>query len=551
MEIAPKEYIRSHLASCPFRQGGGQRQLSQKERILKRLSKDKLTQLANAASGAHISDKISRSVLIRIVKESLSITEINREIKKVRVQSRQRWRQRWFSTLVLIAMMTVIGVSLVPINLAVSRALLNTQPEVQWSRTYGLSTSNVTAGANSVQQTSDGGYIVAGYDSNDIYGRVVSIVKVDREGMMQWNKAYGSSSIYDEPYSRDPKMNSVRQTSDGGYVIVAHCCCVSGTTRTTEVLLVKIDSHGNLQWNGTYGGGNSDLEFGYDVKETSDGGYIVAGEVFSGIRGFGSALLLRIDSKGTMLWSMSYGDLSTANSVEETPDGGYVFAGYESVPHFGSTTCGTWLVRTDHYGNALWNKTYKMGWWSGAYCVEATSEGGYIIGGEVYFERSPEAFLIKTDSNGNAYWTMFYGGDYYACAYSVHQTDDGGYVIGGHREGLSLNESALWVLKTDQEGRELWSKTFNGNGFASGRYVQVTSDGGYIAAGTTSRFGNYTHSDALIVKLGRYESSVLEMVRVVSVLDVVFVVVCLVLVMSIRRISRRRDHLPSSRASTQ
>jgi hypothetical protein len=302
-----------------------------------------------------------------------------------------------------------------------------------------------------------------------------------------------------------------------------------------------------LQWNKIYGGefGTSILYFVYDVKETSHGGYIVAGGTYQ-------ALLLRIDSKGTMLWSMSYGYINTVNSVEETPDGGYVFAGSELVPYFGTRTSCTCIVRTDQYGNVLWNKTYKM--WnkaqkmeslSSAYCLESTSDGGYIIGGEVYFEQSPEAFLIKTDSNGNVLWKMIYRGDDPAGARSVHQTNDGGYVIAGYRG------SALWVLKVDQNGRELWSQSLNGSGFASGRCVQLTYDGGFIVAGTTSNFGNYFSSAMLIIKLRQSEPTIPMLVYVVGVGDSVLCVVSVALVGRIRKASRTRDHLPSSHVSVQ
>jgi len=134
---------------------------------------------------------------------------------------------------------------------------------MQWDKTYG---GIGLEQARSLIQTSDGGYALAGQtssfgDGSDNFW----LVKTDVSGNMQWDKTYGGIG--------EEKANSLIQTSDGGYALAGETR--SSIVAMPDFLLVKVYSSGNLEWNKTYGG--PDMDIAYSVVEASDGGYALAG----------------------------------------------------------------------------------------------------------------------------------------------------------------------------------------------------------------------------------------------------------------------------------
>jgi ribosomal protein S11 len=192
--------------------------------------------------------------------------------------------------------------------------------------------------ANSVRQTSDGGYIVAGYEY-DPWGDNPFLIKTDTKGNIIWAKTYGGTG-WDE-------ANSVQQTSDGGYI-------VAGWTRSfgagrNDIFLIKTDAKGNIIWAKTYGGTSSD--YANSVQQTSDGGYIVAGGTWSFGAGYRDIFLIKTDANGNVQWAKTYGETSSdyANSVQQTSDGGYIVAG--GTYSFGAGNYDIFLIKTDAKGN--------------------------------------------------------------------------------------------------------------------------------------------------------------------------------------------------------
>ena len=247
---------------------------------------------------------------------------------------------------------------------------------VQWAKTYGGTHYDI---ASSVQQTSDGGYIVAGYTYSfgagvwDIF-----LIKTDADGNLEWAKTYGGTG--------NDRAFSVQQTSGGGYIVVAGYA-------DGDILLIKTDADGNVEWAKTYGGTGYDEA--YSVQQTSDGGYIVAG--YTGSWPNYDLFLIKTDANGNVEWAKTYDvtEYDWAYSVQQTSDGGYIVAVYADGDIL--------LIKTDADGNVEWAKTYGETSWDEAYSVQQTSDGGYIVAGYTgsFGAGGYDIFLIKTDENGD------------------------------------------------------------------------------------------------------------------------------------------------------
>ncbi len=334
-------------------------------------------------------------------------------------------------------------------------------PAEEWNRTY-------EGTANSAQQTSDGGYIVVGSVSESYGNSDVKLVKTDANGNLQWSTKYGGSES-DIGYA-------VQQTKDGGYII-------AGDTKSygaghSDAWIIKTDTKGKELWSKTFGG--KDDDYAYSIQQTPDDGYIIACVAYS----YGGAWLIKTDARGKELWNKKFEGGLNSDSVKFTNDGGYIIAGKSNPPGGGLNA---WLIKTDAIGNNLWNITFDETDFSEIFSVQQTSDGGYIAAGHKAPKNSDfDAWLVKLDKHGNLQWDKTYDRIKYGGAKSVQQTADGGYIFAGrvNLEGYEMSDA--WLVKTDANGTELWSKTF-GDAEESEmfRYVQQTSDGGYILAGGT------------------------------------------------------------------
>jgi hypothetical protein len=204
-----------------------------------------------------------------------------------------------------------------------------------WTRTLGGASSDV---GYSVQQTTDGGYIVCGETNSFMNGVNVYLIKTDTNGIEQWNQTFGGASSVG---------NSIEQTTDGGYIIVGKT--TSFGNGSYDVYLIKTDGNGIEQWYKTYGGTSS--EEGNSVKQTSDGGYIITGYTESFVNGGTDVYLIKTDANGVEQWSQTFGGTNNdyGSSVEQTADGGYIIAG--STLSFGNGGMDVYLIKTDGNGN--------------------------------------------------------------------------------------------------------------------------------------------------------------------------------------------------------
>jgi hypothetical protein len=302
-------------------------------------------------------------------------------------------------------------------------------------------------------------------------------------------KAYGGTNY--------ESAMSVRQTSDGGYIVAGKTNSFGGPFY--DIFLIKTDANGNIIWAKTYGGTNDD--YALSIQQTSDGGYIVAGTTWSFGAGYDDIILIKTDANGNVQWAKTYGGTywEEAYSVQQTSDGGYILVGY--TYSFGAGDYDIFLIKTDANGNIIWAKTYGGTGWDRAYSVRQTSDGGYIVAGRTgsFGAGSIDIILIKTDANGNVQWAKTYGGTYWEEAYSVQQTSDGGYIVAGYTRSFGAGYDDIFLIKTDANGNVQWAKTYEGTDYDKTEPLQQTSDGGYIVAGYTGSFGAGGY-DVLLIK---------------------------------------------------
>ena len=306
-----------------------------------------------------------------------------------------------------------------------------------------------------------------------------------------WSRTFGGSSY--------EYCHSVQQTTDGGYILGGRTH--SYGAGSADFWLVKTDVSGTEEWSNTFGGGGSD--WFWSVQQTSDGGYILGGETRSYGAGWDDFWLVKTDSNGDSLWSRTFGGSSHDGcySVQQATDGGYILGGY--TESYGAGHRDFWLVKTDVSGTEEWSRTFGGSSHEECQSVQQTLGGGYILGGytESYGAGSDDFWLVKTDSNGDSLWSRTFGGSSHEECQSVQQTLGGGYILGGYTESYGAGSDDFWLVKTDSNGDSLWSRTFGGSGWDNCFSVQQTSDGGYILGGNTSSYGAGT-DDFWLVKTG-------------------------------------------------
>jgi hypothetical protein len=248
-----------------------------------------------------------------------------------------------------------------------------------WNKRFGGSDADNAA---FVQQTEEGGYIIAGATKSFGSGNQDAwLIKTDANGNEQWRKIYGGTG--------DDGAYSVKNTLDDGYILAGWTD--SYGAGSVDAWVIKVDENGNKQWDRTFGGASH--EEASSIQQTLDGGYVIAGLTKSYGAGNSDAWLLKIDANGKEQWGKTFGGQNDerAWSVQQTSDGGYILAG--------SKIDDAWLIKTDANGNELWNKTFGGADPDEAYSIVQTSEGGYAVAGRTRHGFMPgDAWLFKFSS---------------------------------------------------------------------------------------------------------------------------------------------------------
>jgi PKD repeat protein/predicted secreted protein len=377
----------------------------------------------------------------------------------------------------MVLTLLLLGIATLTFNIRPAKAEPSEPPLTEWSKTYGGTNDDE---AWCVVQTTDGGYALAGYSSSfGAGGEDFWLVKTDSSGNAQWNKTYGGTGR--------EQATSMVQASDDRYVLAGFSSSFGAGGE--DFWLVKTDANGNMQWNKTYGGTNTDGAF--SVTQTSDGGYAMAGYTASFGAGGEDFWLVKTDAVGNAQWNKTYGGAydECASHILQTIDGGYLLTG--DTRSFGADGSDIWLVKTDSDGNMQWNKTYGGPNDDYGHSAVQTSDGEYAItGGFGHAGFYLDFWLVKTDASGNMLWNKTYGGTDQENPLGLIQTSDGGYVMAGLTYSFGAGSQDGWLVKTDSAGNMMWNKTYGGASMDYlGNNMVQTSDGGYALTGWTESFG--------------------------------------------------------------
>jgi hypothetical protein len=417
-------------------------------------------------------------------------------------------------------------INLILLTIFINSLSILAQGGIEWQKSFGGFGNDY---AKYVQQTSDGGYIIAGYNSSIDFW----IIKLDSLNNIQWQKTYGGTN--------GDYAVSINQTPDGGYFVggtsysdngdvIGH----HGAWGVADYWVLKIDSIGNIIWQKSLGGDNDDELFSTGL--TLDGGYILAGSSWSlsgdvtTHNGQADFWIVKLNGSGTIVWEKSLGGSSSedwAYSIQNTSDNGYVLAGQSysndidvSGHHGTGGFPDYWVVKLNSSGNIEWQKSLGGTLGDRATSILETTDGSFIVAGgsssndgDISSNHGNEDYwIVKLSSTGVVEWEKSLGGSNFEIPFSIKSTIDGGFIVAGYTTStdgdvtLNYGISDYWIVKLNNVGLIQWTRSFGGSIGESPNCIQQTNDGGFVIAGySESTNGDLTHhfggADWWVVKL--------------------------------------------------
>ena len=404
------------------------------------------------------------------------------------------------------------------------KGLTSDVPEIEWDKCYGNHNEDF---ANSIQETNDGGFIVAGY-SNPMF-LDAKVVKINSIGTVEWEKTYGGTN--------DDCAKTIKQTPDGGFIFAGYTKSKNGdvsgnhgTYERSDFWVVKLSASGEIQWQKCLGGSEDDEA--NDIALTSDGGYLVAGYAYSKDgdvschtdRFEHESWIVKLNSVGEIVWQKCHEKkgASSATAIQETDEGGIIFINDSDFSGV--------IVKLDSYGVYEWEMSMPGEAMTSPHSIQETSDDGFIVGCFTWANELPDFhynntseipsdyMVVKLNKTGETEWYKCLGGYDYEWAGNVRETIDGGFIaigstisndgdVSGNHGGYEYEDKIdYWVFKLSIEGNIQWQKCLGGTEEDHGSDVQETSDGGIIIAGyTRSNDGDVSNyngwGDFWVVKL--------------------------------------------------
>jgi len=285
-----------------------------------------------------------------------------------------------------------------------------------------------------------------------------------------WARAFGGY--------RAPDAYDIQPLNDGSYILAGSID--PAFNQSADVWVAKLSAAGDIVWQKMYGGAKGD--WATAIRQTKDGGYIVAGKTYTYGAGGSDCWILKLDATGKVLWQKTYGGTldDDATSIELLSDGGYLVIG--GTGSFWTQDC--WMMKLDAKGKALWARTYSGQDREYAAAVQPIPDGGYVMAGSTssFGAGSSDAWVMKLGDTGEVEWQSTYGGPKSDGARSIRRTEDGGYVVAGYTSSFGAQLSSGWILRLNADGSVKWQMAYKGRNCQL-ESVRQTSDGEYVAIG--------------------------------------------------------------------
>jgi hypothetical protein len=374
------------------------------------------------------------------------------------------------------------------ISLLFAACALAQPPDTVWTNAIGAGGNDE---ADGVCTAANNGFYMVGRTRSFGGQQEVWLVRMDEGGDTLWTRHYGGSV--------NDVGSAICEVGDGAVIV--------GSTESygagfSDLYVIRVTATGDTMWTRAYG--TAQFDFGYGVVTTLDGGFAACGSVGTTGQSL-NMYLLKFSADGTLQWSHNYGgsNVDEAFALRQTEDGGYLVAG-RSVP-VGSSWPDMYVVRTNAAGDTLWTHRYGGTDWEEATGILETADGGCLVTGWQYTQDGAQwnFYVVKATTTGAQEWAHAFGGDGYERAYTAQQATDGGYIVGGVTTSSGSGGHDFYFVKLTTIGDTLWTKVLGGSGNDDLFGICITSDGGYLGVGATSSYGHGA-GDAWAVRLAGF-----------------------------------------------
>jgi hypothetical protein len=341
-----------------------------------------------------------------------------------------------------------------------------------------------TRGGNALMLTTDGNLLVAGFDSFKTSGFDAILIKTDLSGNEIWRNQYGTSA--------NDGFYAIQNTTDGGYIAAGFTN--NSTNVSSNTLIVKTDNKGTLVWKASFGGQNSAQALG--IVSSGDEGFVSCGFVQTTTSDPRDMYFVKVNSKGEKVWEKTYGTKSASDgndvaySIIRDNDGGFLVTGTTNGK---MNCCGkACLMKLSASGDSLWTKTYSG---ETGYSVAKVASGGFIIGGTSLNVNDDNLYLLRVDNSGNKLWEKNYGGDKMDYGTSVVACSDGGFALTGLTGSTGAGNHDIYLVRTNSTGDQTWAKAFGGSNVDQGYGLIQHADGGFSITGSMNSGGSFVFLD--------------------------------------------------------
>ncbi|MEE9361779.1 MAG: hypothetical protein V3U92_04200 [Cellulophaga sp.] len=412
--------------------------------------------------------------------------------------------------------------------------------EIEWVKNFGGSGEET---AQSVIETSDGGYAVFGYTNSidgDVSGKTIAVndywlLKLDAAGNLQWNKTYGGS--------KDDRGQSVIETKDNGFAITGYSKSDDGDASNNEGFhdnwILKLDTLGNIEWERSFGFSGHDHS--YDLLQTEDGGFFFIGFLditaakgegnfgknnASTRHGVGEYWGTKLDSSGNLEWRRYFGGTNNdrAHAVVQANDGGFVLTGFSESNDFDiSNSKGSydfWVIKINDKGTLLWERSFGGTEIEVSNAITKTNTNEYVIVGQTFSDNGDvsknnggsDIWVLKIDDTGNMLWEQSFGGTEFDSGEGVSVLKNDGFIISGNSKSedkdamTNAGENDMWLLRTDANGKLLWQGSFGGSGLDYGFDTVETNEKAIVLVGESAstdfkNLQNKGKTDVVVIKI--------------------------------------------------